>query len=48
MHNAVDLEKFKFNKDIRESIRKKLGISDSCYVIGHVGRFTYQKTMSFD
>lgn len=47
MHNAVDLEKFKFNKDIRESIRKKLGISDSCYVIGHVGRFTYQKNHEF-
>lgn len=47
MHNAVDLEKFKFNEDIRKSTRKKLGIPDTCYVVGHVGRFTYQKNHDF-
>lgn len=47
MHNAVDLEKFRFNKDVRESTRRELGIPGNCYVVGHVGRFTYQKNHEF-
>ena len=47
IHNAVDLEKFKFNKDIRNNIRKKLNINDNNIVIGHVGRFTEQKNHEF-
>lgn len=46
IHNAVDLQKFKFNEDTRNKIRKELGIEDKL-VIGHVGRFTTQKNHTF-
>lgn len=46
IHNAIDIKKFAFNKDKREQIRKKLGITDN-FVIGHVGRFNLQKNHKF-
>ncbi|MGE9899281.1 glycosyltransferase family 1 protein [Mitsuokella multacida] len=47
MHNAIELDKFKFNNKVRNDVRKQLGISDDCYVVGHVGRFTYPKNHEF-
>lgn len=41
-NNGIDVDKFKFNQEIRESVRAKLGIQDKL-VIGHVGRFCEQK-----
>lgn len=46
-HNAIDLEKYIFNIEIRKQKRKELGISDNCFCIGHIGRFTYQKNHEF-
>lgn len=46
IRNAVDLDKFLFNTEIRKSKRKELGLENK-YVIGHVGRFAYQKNHSF-
>ncbi len=46
INNAIDLEKFKFNKEKREKLRKKLGI-ENCFVIGHVGRFVKTKNHEF-
>lgn len=46
IHNAVDLQKFKFNENVRNKIRKDLNIEDK-FVIGHVGRFTAQKNHNF-
>jgi glycosyltransferase involved in cell wall biosynthesis len=46
MKNAIDIEKFKFNKKIRNEIREELGIEGK-FVIGHIGRFTYQKNHEF-
>lgn len=43
INNAIDVEKFKYNKEIREKKRKKLGISADTLVIGHIGRFVEQK-----
>lgn len=40
--NGVDVEKFKYNEEIRDSIRQKLGWGNNI-IIGHVGRFTEQK-----
>lgn len=40
--NAIDVDKFKFNKEIRDQIRYELGI-DNKFVIGHVGRFSHMK-----
>lgn len=44
--NGVDTEKFKFNKDIRDKIRKELNIENK-FVIGHVGRFFHEKNHDF-
>ena len=46
LNNAVDTEKFKINKDIRDKVRMELGIEDK-KVIGHVGRFNPQKNHEF-
>lgn len=42
IHNAIDTKKFTLNKTIRNKKRKELEIEDK-FVVGHVGRFTYQK-----
>ena len=42
INNAIDLDKYKYNPQVREEIRKELGLEDK-FVIGHVGRFCYQK-----
>lgn len=44
--NAVDASKFKYSKEIRDEKRKALGIANE-YVIGHIGRFSYQKNHNF-
>ena len=46
IHNAIELEKYRFNVDKRKTIREELGISDY-YVIGNVGRLDYQKNQQF-
>ena len=47
IHNAIDVEKFKFDKVARKKLRKEFGIKDSTIVIGHVGRFVQQKNHTF-
>lgn len=42
MKNAIDTEKFIYNRTIREQIRKELGIENK-FVVGTVGRMVYQK-----
>lgn len=44
--NAVSAEKFRTNAKVREQMRKQLGVEEK-YVIGHVGRFNYQKNHEF-
>lgn len=47
LNNAIDLNKFKFDKTVRERKRKELGIDDNTLVIGHIGRFVKQKNHEF-
>ena len=47
IHNAIDVEKFKFDEVARKKLRKEFGIKDSTAVIGHVGRFVQQKNHTF-
>lgn len=47
LNNGVDLPKFKYNEEIRKAIREKHNISDDVYLIGHVGRFSYQKNHEY-
>ncbi|WP_113886027.1 glycosyltransferase family 1 protein [Clostridium butyricum] len=46
IHNAIDIKKFQYNDIERKEIRKKLDVVDK-FVIGHVGRFEYQKNHLF-
>lgn len=46
IRNAIDLKKFTFNQDIRDRVRLELGLTDN-FVLGHVGRFCYQKNHEF-
>ncbi len=44
--NAVDLKHFTYNEEIRNKLRKELGVSNAL-VIGHVGSFRYAKNHEF-
>lgn len=46
MNNAVDTDKFRFNEEVRNNIRRKLDVEGK-KVIGHVGRFNPQKNHEF-
>lgn len=46
LRNAIELEKYTFNQSIRNLKRQELGI-DNEFVIGTVGRFSYQKNQRF-
>ena len=46
IYNAIDVKKFSFKKEIRESIRKDFG-SESKTVVGFVGRLVEQKNPLF-
>lgn len=41
--NAIDMEKYKYNEQIRIKKREELGISNDTIVIAHVGRLSMQK-----
>lgn len=46
LNNAVDIDKFKYQPEVRDHIREKYQIQDKI-CIGHVGRFTEQKNHTF-
>lgn len=46
IYNAIDFNKFKYNKQTRERIRKKLDLENKI-VLGNVGNFIYQKNHTF-
>ncbi len=45
--NGIDTDRFAFNPVKRKEYRKKLGLNEECFVVGHVGRFSYQKNQAF-
>ncbi len=47
LNNAIDLDKFKYDENMRRAKRKELGITDDTLVIGHVGRFVETKNHRF-
>lgn len=47
LNNAIEIDKFKYNEEVRKLKRKELNISDDTLVIGHVGRFVEQKNHKF-
>lgn len=46
LNNAIDVEKFMFNYQKRKAYRERIGW-DNKFIIGHVGRFSYQKNHEF-
>lgn len=46
LNNAIPTDKFIFNLEERGKIRKEFNIEDK-FVIGHIGRFNFQKNHSF-
>lgn len=46
INNAIDLDRFKFNVEIRQKLRDRLKVSDEL-VVGHIGRFCQQKNQLF-
>lgn len=46
VNNGIDLEKFRISEEKRVEVRRSLGVEDK-FVIGHVGRFAYQKNHEY-
>ena len=46
IYNAIDVEKFAFNQDIRDKLRESLGVKNK-HVYGFAGRIVYQKNPLF-
>ena len=44
---AIDTEKFRFDKNVREDMRRTLGITKEELLIGHVGQFRKEKNQAF-
>ncbi|MBR2923703.1 MAG: glycosyltransferase family 1 protein [Clostridia bacterium] len=47
VHNAIENHKFAFDPVAREQIRHSFSIPDESFVVGHIGRFVYQKNHMF-
>lgn len=47
IRNGVDFRRFQNTGESRAEIRQELGIPENAYVLGHVGRFTFQKNHGF-
>ncbi len=47
LNNGIPIDLYKRNDTIRKTMRTRYHIDDSCYVVGHVGRFSQQKNHQF-
>lgn len=47
LHNPFDISKFLFDAVNRKEIRDKYGISNTDFLIGHIGRFSSEKNHEF-
>ncbi|MGM0123413.1 hypothetical protein IGI37_000779 [Enterococcus sp. AZ194] len=45
--NAIDIERFSYSLPERERVRKKYGIKEDNFVVGSIGRMSYQKNQIF-
>lgn len=45
--NGIDSEKYSFSVSNRKKIRDEFGLKEETFLIGHVGRFEYQKNQSY-
>lgn len=47
IHNGIDLEKYAFRNETRRAYKKLLDLNEEEKVVGHIGRFDYQKNHEF-
>ena len=47
LNNAIETSRYTFDTEARHQMRSRLGISNTAFVVGHVGRFHPQKNHSF-
>lgn len=47
INNAIDMEKYRYQPEVRKQMRELYDISDDIFVVGHVGRMCYQKNTLF-
>lgn len=47
LNNAIDLNKFRFDRESRANIRREFNIDSDTFVVGHIGRFMVQKNHKF-
>ncbi|MBQ2770575.1 MAG: glycosyltransferase family 1 protein [Clostridia bacterium] len=47
IQNAISLERYAFDPEIRKALRQQLALSEDAFVLGHVGRFEHQKNHVF-
>lgn len=47
LNNAIDVDSFAYNENLRKKLRDDLNIVENTLVVGHVGRFMYQKNHDF-
>lgn len=45
--NAIDLARFRFSADDRAAVRAEIGAGEDTLVVGHIGRFMFQKNHTF-
>lgn len=47
VNNGIDLDLFKSDRELRNTVRNELGIDENTLVLGHSGRFSKQKNHKF-
>ena len=47
VNNGIDVLRFRDVSETKDDIRKSIGVASNAYVIGHIGRFMYQKNHEF-
>ena len=47
VHNAINLERFSFDAEVRAQMRADLGLTANTFAVGHVSRFAYEKNHCF-
>ena len=47
LNNAIDIDKYSFCPETRDSVRKQLGIEEKTFVIGNIGKLNYSKNQQY-
>lgn len=47
LNNAIEVDKFSYDPDVRQSVRRELGYEPNQIVVGHIGRYTKEKNHAF-